>query len=183
MLIHWKRMWKTGSLPWTWFWLAIVSTHDQKDGGRTGPVESKWAPGTRETAVTQARKKDHRICENLGKERQWTSDQWPVTRGSVRVTVGLSNSGHKASEKQQVFRTIGLCPQWTKGPLGTHTWRNTGHTGAGEHCTLRNSRRLRKKEQWVHSIRETNGSQYWRTLGDTRPDEQWTHRTRKTVCT
>ena len=116
-----------------------VGTRNQRDSGHTGPEkrpEDLWELRKRETV-----------------------DQWPVTRGSVRVTVGLRNSGHKASEKQQVFRTIGLCAQWTKGPLGTHTRRNTGHTGAGEHCTLRNSRRLRKKEQWVHSIRETNGSQ------------------------
>ena len=91
------------------------------------------------------------------------------SRGSVgtRVTVGLSNSGHTASEKQQVFRTIGLCAQWTKGPLGTHTRRNSGHTGAGEHCTLRNSWRLGKRnsgytgseEQMVRSTREPLGTQ------------------------
>ena len=45
----------------------MVGTHDQRDGGRTGPVESKWAPGTRGKAVTQARNNS----QNTGPEDLW----------------------------------------------------------------------------------------------------------------
>ena len=98
------------------------------------------------------------------------------SRGSVgtRVTVGLSNSGHTASEKQQVFRTIGLCAQWTKGPLGTHTRRNSGHRSWGT---------LHTQEQLAFRKKGTVGTQDQRNKWFAALENPWGHKTRRTMDT
>ena len=126
-----------------------------KNSQNTGP-EDLWELRKRETVDPD----DQGDSRHAGREWQWESrtkghrtkvlkrrrieleGRWGCKTSASVGTQEQSNSGYSGPEKQQIHRTIGLCAQWIKGPLGTLKRRNSGHTGTGD------SRHSGTKEQW-----------------------------------